>query len=43
MLNPIFAGITSFLVSCAFLPFVIRFAKKKKLYQPLANVEFTKE
>ncbi len=29
MLNPILAGLTSFLVSYAFLPFIISFAKKK--------------
>ena len=31
MLHPILAGATSFLVSFAFLPFVIRFSKKKKV------------
>ena len=31
MLYPLFAGVTSFLVSFAFLPFVIRFSKNKKV------------
>lgn len=31
MLNPILAFITAFLVSYAFLPFIIRFSKKKKI------------
>lgn len=30
MLNPILAGFTSFLISFAFLPFIIKFSKKKK-------------
>lgn len=31
MLSPVYAGITSFLLSFAFLPFIIRFSKNKRL------------
>lgn len=43
MLNPILAGLTSFLVSFAFLPFIIRFSKKKSFSRIPASGESTKK
>lgn len=43
MLAPLLAGITSFIISFAFLPFVITFSKKKNLLTLQAKGEFIKK
>lgn len=43
MLNPLFAGITSFILAFAFLPFIIKFSKKKSWSLILAAAESIKK